>query len=124
MKDTLYICASVRTDLPSHEQICVQATHAGIEAGTYFGDCSRAEPYTLLLFEAPNEEGLRFQLMYLDSKGINYRYFVEPDQGFKMTAWATEPLTREEKDEFFSRFKLLKFSNPSPRPAKKKAKAG
>jgi hypothetical protein len=43
----------------------------------------------------------------LDSAGIPYRTFVEPDIGDQLTAVATAPISGERRD-FFKNFQLLK----------------
>jgi len=110
MSLTKYIVCCVRADLPSKEQILVQATHAGIEAGVHFGR-KEDNPYTLLVFVAKDEFELRQQMVAMEKSKVRFRYFVEPDQNYEMTAFATEPITQITKDRVFTDFRLFSFDD-------------
>ena len=65
----------VRKNLPSKEQFVVQAAHAALEAGIYFGE-KTADPYTICLLEAKDEETLKEIMRALEAAGISYKAFI------------------------------------------------
>ena len=107
MRKVEYIYLMVRKDLPSKEQCLVQAAHAAMEAGIYFGK-KTAEPYTFCVLQAENESELKGFAEFLTLDGIAHRPFYEPDQDFEMTAVATEPIT-EDKRRLFRTFEKFRF---------------
>lgn len=44
----------------------------------------------------------------LDDNGIRYRYFIDSDLDYAMTAIASEPITNKKRRKVFKEYKLLK----------------
>lgn len=105
MRKNEYVYIVVRKDLHPKSYIAVQAGHAAMESGIYFGK-KTAEPYYFCMLEVQNENKLKQVMSDLNLTDISYRAFIEPDIGHEFTALATEPISKE-KGSFFKRFKLL-----------------
>ncbi len=89
-------------------QIAVQACHSSIEAARYF-DARCEHPY-LVLVGISNEEKLHRCLEKIRSQGIVCYPFYESDLDGELTAFATEPISADQK-HIFKRFQLLKTSD-------------
>lgn len=92
----------IRTDIDLHHQI-TQACHSAIQAGAEFLDQSQI-PY-LITLAMKNKEHLYETADFLDSKGIRYHMFFEPDNNMGHSSITTEPLTPEQS-KALSNFKL------------------
>ena len=94
----------VRKDL-ALEQQAVQSVHATAEAVKHLYN-SVNHLHTVLL-HVENERELIKAMQYLDSKGIRYRHFIDPDLNNELTAVATECILGS-KRKVMKDFKLLK----------------
>lgn len=105
-----YVYILVRKDLPSKEDILVQAAHAALESGLYFGE-KGADPYFFCVLEVENEDQLKEAMYEAEARDIRFRGFIEPDLYYRFTAMATEPIEKSDKVKrgVFARYKLLKF---------------
>ena len=102
---TKYVYVITRTDL-SAPQISVQSCHAAIEASLAFGD-SQAEHPHICLCGVKNEASLISGANYLDSHGISFCAWYEPDRNNELTALATEPLSGDRRSSL-RKFQCLK----------------
>ena len=100
-----YMYIIVRDDL-SPAQKAVQAGHASIEAARAFISKDDEHP-SLILCTAKSEEQLQRAADNLEANGIQLKRFYEPDIGNQMTAFATKPLSGDER-KLFKKFQLLK----------------
>lgn len=80
--------------------------HATAEAVNHFYK-SVNNLYTVLL-HVENERELIKAMHFLDSKGIRYRHFIDPDLNNELTSVATECILGS-KRKVMKDFKLLKF---------------
>ncbi len=88
----------VRTDLPLPQQL-VQAGHAALEAGASFGRKSK-DPASLIILQVKNKIKLQEALDKIQAEGIKIEAFYEPDWDYGLTAFATEPLTEDQRGIF------------------------
>lgn len=95
----------IRTDLPIEQQI-VQACHAALEAGHSFERISN-EPSSLIMLQVPNKEKLEVAMARTVERGIRCEPFHEPDWDYGLTAFATEPITVDQR-KVFNKYKLWK----------------
>lgn len=100
MEDTAYTYLFIRKDLTASQRI-VQAAHAAHNAGERFGDHSH-----LICFGINNEAELQKAAIFLESKGIKFEMFHEPDFNTGFTSICSEPL-RGEQRKIMRRFTLL-----------------
>lgn len=100
-----YIYAFIREDL-SPEQKCVQLAHASYEAGKRFGENDGIS--SLVLLPARDREDLLDISMKLESKGIDFYMFFEPDDSMGESAICTKPITDKSVRNFFRRWSLYK----------------
>lgn len=98
----------VRKDLPQTVQV-VQASHACIEATRAFLEKDVEHPH-LVVLAVKDEPQLFKSAKKLDTAGIRYCTFIEPDRGGEATALATEPISGEQR-RFFKNYQLLKGVN-------------
>jgi hypothetical protein len=70
----------------------VQACHASLEAARAFLPSDREHPFVIVC-GVRDEQRLARCLDDLDSAGIAFKAFFEPDLGDQLTALATEPLS-------------------------------
>lgn len=96
----------VRRDLPIEHQ-AVQASHAALASGRRF---SFDEHPSLVLVTVPDEPSLR---ELRDRLTIESELFHEEDMGGEATAFATEPITGDDRKQF-SGLPLLRGSNALP----------
>jgi hypothetical protein len=94
----------VRRDLPA-AQIAVQAVHAAVEAARHFLPPEQTHPH-LVLCRVSSERDLLAAADRLDSLGIRFQLFREPDRAQEATALATEPLGVERR-AFLARYPCL-----------------
>lgn len=99
--ENMYTYLFTRQDLSLPAQI-VQTAHAAHKAGERFGTHSH-----MVLSGAKSEAQLWKIAQYLESKGIMYEMFFEPDNNTGHTAICTEPLIGERRNHL-KRFSLLK----------------
>lgn len=92
----------VRTDLSIPQQLC-QAVHAAHESGIKFGNPDHIT--SVVICGVPNEDSLISILSKTESKGIKAVLFKEPDINNQATAFATEPITNDNR-KIFSNLKL------------------
>jgi hypothetical protein len=98
--ETAYTYLFIRRDLPGPTQI-VQAAHAAAEAGHKFGEHSH-----LICFGIHDQNDLLKASIFLESKGIRFQMFFEPDHNTGYTAICTEPLKGDARKPM-RRFSLL-----------------
>lgn len=103
--DHAYMYAITRKDLSGPQQ-AVQAGHAAIEATRAYLGKDDEHP-SLILCSMKNEDQLRRAADELERQGIRLKRFYEPDIGYKLTAFATEPLTGESR-KAMRKFQLIK----------------
>lgn len=100
-----YIYTFVRKDI-SPEQKIVQIGHACYEAGKKFKDEFGIS--SLILLEAQDENDLKLIAHKLESRGIDFYMFFEPDNGMGFSAICTEPLEDGQHRSFFRKWNLYK----------------
>ena len=100
---TPYTYLFIRKDLSIPQQI-VQASHAAHNAGFRFGDHSH-----MVCFEIDGEDKLLTAAMHLETNGIAFHMFHEPDIG-EHTAICTMPLCGQQRRPL-KRFKLYQQPN-------------
>lgn len=100
-----YLYIFVRKDLPSKEQITVQACHAAIEASRHFLTKETFHP-SLVVLQVDNEEDLEEVTLYLREHGIGCKEFYESWYNDSLTAVGTEIITGE-KRRILRNYKLL-----------------
>lgn len=98
--ETAYTYLFIRRDLSPAKRI-VQAAHAAHNAGEKFGDHSH-----MILFGIKDEADLRKAAAFLDTKGIKYEMFYEPDYDTGYTSICTEPIRGDQRKPL-RRFSLL-----------------
>lgn len=101
-----WIYVFVRTDLPI-EQVLVQSNHASYEAGLAF-DNHGTEPSSLIVLSFPTKEALEEAYTTL-TKNTSTKFvkFYEPDWDYGFTAFASEPVTADERKQF-RQYKLFR----------------
>lgn len=95
----------VRRDL-SQSQQAVQGMHAAIEAARQGLIKSDTKHPHLVFCSVSDEFDLVEYSTKLESKGIRYQVFLEPDIGNKLTAIATEPIYGSNR-KIFRNLKLV-----------------
>lgn len=105
MFDHAYMYAITRKDLSTPQQ-AVQAGHAAIEATRAYLKTDDEHP-SLILCSMKGEAQLRRAADDIENQGIRIKRFFEPDIGNQMTAFATEPLSGEQR-KLFRKFQLIK----------------
>ena len=92
-----YVYVVVRVDIPIQHQMA-QACHAALEAGKEFPDIID-EPDSLIVLQVENQEALNRAADLLYENGIALVKFWEPELrwNYGYTAFATEPMTREQR---------------------------
>ena len=103
--DHAYLYAVTRKDLSPPQQ-AVQAGHASIESARAFLKPDDDHP-SLILCSMKNEAQLRRAADELERQGIRLKRFYEPDIGYQLTAFATEPLIGESR-KAMRKFQLIK----------------
>lgn len=98
----MYAYTFIRKDLPIQHQL-VQACHSALEAGSEFKEAGMI-PH-LILCEAKDTKHLDSIGNFLDSCGIRYHKFFEPDNNMGHSSITTEPLSMEKK-KLLSNFRL------------------
>lgn len=106
--DKTWVYVFIRSDLPIEQQI-VQSCHAALEAGHSF-DRKSNEPSSLIMLQIPNKEKLEAAMNRTVDSGIRCEPFYEPDWDYGFTAFATEPITKDQR-KTFSKYKLWKAPN-------------
>lgn len=100
-----YVYSITRKDLSVPQQ-AVQAGHAAIEATRAFLPADAEHP-SLIICTVKSEEQLARAADETEKQGIRIRRFYEPDIGYKLTAFATEPLFGDER-KAMRKFQLMK----------------
>jgi hypothetical protein len=95
----------VRKDLPPAQQV-VQSCHAVAEAARSFLPAGQEHPH-IIVCQVRDEPALRQSLHRLQTHGVRFRAFLEPDLGNELTALATEPVFDGTR-RLFRRFPLLR----------------
>ena len=95
----------IRQDMDIQHQL-VQAAHSSLEAGYEFKDTDTI-PFLICLGMKSGKELAKAE-RYLDSIGIKYHKFFEPDNNLGYTSITTEPLSKSQK-ALFKRFRLWTF---------------
>ena len=103
---TEYVYVITRSDL-SFPQQAVQACHAAMEASVAFYDPQVKEHPHLALCAVKNEQQLLNAARMLDSNGVKFSAWREPDLKHQLTAIATEPLSGNNR-QIMRRYQLLK----------------
>jgi len=89
----------------------VQSAHACIEATKSFLDNNLEHPH-LVVLGVKGEHQLYNSARKLDSAGIRYRIFTEPDRNDEATAIATEPIFGEQR-RLFRNYRCLGDTAPT-----------
>lgn len=113
-----YVYVFVRTDL-SLPQISVQSCHACIEASKAFNLEELDEHPSVIILDIKTEAKLNNVKNYLDSVGIKFVSFHEPDRDNELTSIATEPIFGD-KRRYFKKYQLIKEPARNPVPIAKK----
>jgi hypothetical protein len=92
----------VRQDIPLSQQL-VQAVHAAHEAGIYLSEESQTS--SVVVCGVSNEQELLKSQARIESRGIRFVLFREPDMNDEATALASEPLNGTGK-KAFANYKL------------------
>ena len=100
-----YTYVLVRKDI-SPEQRVVQASHAALEAGFRFSQPD--ETSYLIVLEVANEHELNEAAQVIESSGIKFYKFFEPDNDMGYSALCTEAVFTNRERNVFKRWKLLK----------------
>jgi hypothetical protein len=103
----------VRQDLSPGQQV-VQACHAVAEALSSFLPFPSPQPH-LVVCGVTDEAALRRSLERAVAHGVRCHPFHEPDLGYQMTAWASEPVSGPTR-KHFRRYRLLNPSVVCPGP--------
>lgn len=98
--ETAYTYLFIRRDLTVAQKI-VQGAHAAAKAGHSFGDHSH-----LICFDIKTQDELIKAAQFLESRGIRYEMFYEPDFDTGYTSICTEPLRGDQRKPL-RRFSLL-----------------
>lgn len=88
-----YVYVLIRTDLSLAQQ-GVQAVHAGMAAIHEFGGLT--DDTRLAMLSVNSEKELEFWAERLETNGINFKIFWEPDNNTGWSALATAPISRQE----------------------------
>lgn len=104
-KPQYHLYVFVRKDLPTKEQIAVQACHAAIESARYHVHQNADHP-SLVILQVSDERELETISLYLEENGIRFKGFREEWYNDSLTAIATEMLTGE-KRSLLRQFQLL-----------------
>ena len=99
-----YTYILVRKDI-SPEQRVVQAAHAALEAGFRFQKPD--ETSYLIVLEVANEQELNEAAQVIESRGIKFYKFFEPDNDMGYSALCTEAVYENRERNVFKRWKLL-----------------
>ena len=102
---TSYIYTFIRSNIPPEQRI-VQIGHACYEAGKMFKD--KLGISNLILLEAKNEKDLLNIAKKLDTRGIDFYIFHEPDDNMGYSAICTRPVVSEKERSFFKKWDLYK----------------
>lgn len=84
----------------------VQSNHASYESGIAFKNSS-SEPSSLIVLQFSDKEALQNAYDELKGSGINFVQFHEPSWNYGFTAFASAPVTAEER-KTFRKYKLFK----------------
>lgn len=103
-----WIYVFVRTDLPL-QQIIVQSNHAAYESGLKFDNPSD-EPSSLIVISVRNKEQLLKAYESLSMTEIEFVQFLEPDWDYGLTAFASAPVTFEQR-QIFKKYQLFNTEN-------------
>ena len=104
---TPYLYCFVRTDLSLPQQI-VQASHACIEATKAFLSENLEHPH-LIVLSVKDQPSLFKVARKLDTTGVRYRIFIEPDRGDEATALCTEIIQGDAR-RIFKNYQCIKES--------------
>lgn len=105
VKPTYHLYVFVRKDLPTKEQIAVQACHAAIESARYHIPPNAEHP-SLVILQVTDEQELEVVSLYLDRIGIRFKGFREEWFNDSLTAIATEMISGEQR-KHLRHFQLL-----------------
>lgn len=100
-----WIYVFVRTDLPI-EQIVVQSNHAAYESGLAFENTS-TESTSVICISCKNKHKLQKAYDELQGLGVEFVQFHEPDWDYGFTAFASAPVTAEQRS-IFRKYQLFK----------------
>lgn len=103
--ETPFVYVFVREDLDLIHQL-IQTAHATHEAGIRFGKVDGKISH-FCIFGVKNANELVEINGFLNSKGVNFAIFHEPDFDMGYTALATEPLVGQRR-EIMADFKILR----------------
>ncbi len=103
---TSYIYTFIRRDLSSEQKI-VQIGHACYEAGKAFGADEGIS--NLILLAAEDEHDLKHIAHKLESRGIDFHIFFEPDHGMGYSAICTRPITDPAERAIFRKWDLFRY---------------
>lgn len=84
----------------------VQSNHASYESGIAFTN-NGDEPSSLIVLQFTNKDELQKAYDELQNSGIRFVQFHEPDWNYGFTAFASEPVTAEQR-RTFRQYKLFK----------------
>lgn len=101
-----YIYTFIREDI-SPEQKIVQIGHACHEAGKRAS--TDRDISSLILLSSRDQEDLERIAMKLDSRGIKFYMFHEPDNNMGFSAICTEPIYDSAIRSFFRKWDLFRF---------------
>jgi hypothetical protein len=87
----------VRTDIPLEQQL-VQAAHAALELGLSYK--RPRDIISLIALQIPDKQALTDAAERAEAHYIRIERFYEPDDDLGFTAFATQPLTKEESKPF------------------------
>ena len=112
--DHRYVYVFVRVDIPIQHQMA-QACHAALESGKEF-PVILDEPDSLIVLQVNDQEELHraADLLHKNAVGLVKFWEPEPRWNYGYTAFATEPMTREQRG-ILNGYKLW-----TPRPTNKR----
>ena len=95
----------IRRDLSQPQQV-VQACHSSIEASKAFL-CGLIDHPSVIVCGIKGEPQLHSVASWLDTNGVKYKKFHEPDIGNQLTSISTEPIYDDQRNKF-KKYQLLK----------------
>lgn len=95
----------VRTDIEISHQM-VQANHASFEAGLNYNQKLEISP-SLVVLKVKNKKELEKAYEFIKKENINLTKFIENRCDYGFTAFASEPVTMEQR-KFFRKYQLWK----------------
>lgn len=100
-----YVYIITRTDLPP-PVATVMSCHAAMEASLAFSDSKSDHPH-ICLCAVKNEANLISGALHLNSYGIRFYAWYEPDRNNELTALATAPISGNQR-RYLRKFQCLK----------------